>query len=417
MKNVRISVLIVFMLVTAYLSVNVFHKEQKRKELKEDLIELSKIKYGMFNVDEWKIALAEIITKKVEELDLDEANKQEMRTKISNFLSATINDLENRYYEEKSSSVVGKFQSGVAKLTGTFEKIKKDIPTFTEQIIEFLSDDENRMAIRGYMIQKLNEYADGTFSETDYKPVEVILHRYNYKDIRQCQNHLQQAIVLNRQSSKASKISLVIIACLFLGFIAFFNGVTATELLLGILFSFGFLLMGVLLPMIEIDARISNITFSLLGEKIEFTDQVLYYKSKSMLRVVHLMLTQHQLDVLLVGVLVLTFSVLFPIAKLICSGIYLLKPSVRKRKLIGFLVFKSGKWSMADVMVIAILMTYIGFEGIISEQLNQLESLSSNIDLLTTNKSHLLFGFFSFTIFVLFSLSIAQKIQTKFKVI
>ncbi len=68
---------------------------------------------------------------------------------------------------------------------------------------------------------------------------------------------------------------------------------------------------GLLLPMIEIDARISSIRFTLLGESILFEDQVLYYKSKSILQVVSLMLTQRRLDVLFVGLLVLLFSVLF----------------------------------------------------------------------------------------------------------
>ena len=36
--------------------------------MKEDLIELSKVKYGLFNVDEWKKVLARIITKKLRSL-------------------------------------------------------------------------------------------------------------------------------------------------------------------------------------------------------------------------------------------------------------------------------------------------------------------------------------------------------------
>lgn len=47
-----------------------------------------------------------------------------------------------------------------------------------------------------------------------------------------------------------------------------------------------FLILGLTLPMIEIDARISEIKLSLLGEQLSFQDQVLYYKSKSILEVV-----------------------------------------------------------------------------------------------------------------------------------
>lgn len=75
------------------------------------------------------------------------------------------------------------------------------------------------------------------------------------------------------------------------------------------------------------------------------------------------------------------------------------------------MVFKTGKWSMADVMVVAIFMSYIGFSGILTEQLNQLEGLTNKIDILTTNKSSLQIGFFLFTSFAILSLLVSQKLQ------
>ena len=66
---------------------------------------------------------------------------------------------------------------------------------------------------------------------------------------------------------------------------------------------------------------------------------------------------------------------------------------------------------MADVLVVAIFMSYIGFSGILTEQLNQLENLSSKMDILTTNKSSLQIGFFAFTSFALLSLLMTNKLQ------
>ena len=66
---------------------------------------------------------------------------------------------------------------------------------------------------------------------------------------------------------------------------------------------------------------------------------------------------------------------------------------------------------MADVMVIVIFMAYLGFDGIISEQLQTMESLSTTVDLLTTNQSNLLFGFFMFTAFVLMALLTSRRIE------
>ena len=78
-----------------------------------------------------------------------------------------------------------------------------------------------------------------------------------------------------------------------------------------------------------------------------------------------------------------------------------------------FMVFRTGKWSMADVMVIAIFMSFIGFSGILAEQLGQLEGLTKNLDVLTTNKSSLQDGFFLFTSFVILSLLISHRLQFK----
>ena len=66
---------------------------------------------------------------------------------------------------------------------------------------------------------------------------------------------------------------------------------------------------------------------------------------------------------------------------------------------------------MADVMVVAIFMSYIGFSGVLTEQLHQLENLSSKIDILTTNKSSLQIGFFAFTSFALLSLLTTNKLK------
>jgi hypothetical protein len=412
MKNFRLFALVLILLTSGYVAFKTYEQEQQKVELKQDLIELSKIKYGLFNVDEWKLILADIMTKKIEEFDLDDTSREKMRAKISNLLTVIINDLEASYYEKKSKSFLGILQSGVANITGTFGVMKEDVPVFTEQILNFLSDKDNRAAIQEYLVKKLNEYADKTFSATDYSQVSSIVERYNQEDIVSTKNYLEVTIKQVEAESRTYRIILVIIAAASLLIIAFVKGFKVYELSIGLIISLVFLVLGILLPMIEIDARISEMTFSLLGEEVKFVNQVLYYKSKSILEVVELMIMQSRLDLIAVGFLVLTFSVLFPFSKLISSGIYLHNQKLKSNRFISFMVFKSGKWSMADVMVMAIFMAYIGFDGIISEQLTQLETLTTNLDMLTTNKSNLLFGFYSFTLFVLLSLITSQKIQT-----
>lgn len=413
MKTFLKPLLIIIVCLTAFLSCQTYLQERQKIELKNDLIELSKIKYGLFNVDEWKTILADIITKKIEEFNLDDTNREKMRIKIENLLTVAINDLELKYYEEKSKSFMGIIQTGVATITGTFGHIKKDIPAFTEQILDFLNDKDNRKAIRKYLTKKLNEYADSTFSETDYASVNDIIAKYQQGDLETTKTYLRSQVTEMKAAGEWNKYLLMAIAILSLCIIFLTKLFLRMELMLLLLLSSIFLFLGVLLPMIEIDARISQMNFQMLGEQISFTEQVLYYKSKSILDVVHLMIFQQRIDLMAVGILVLIFSMLFPISKLICSTLYLFKKETRNNAVVSFIVFKSGKWSMADVMVIAIFMAYIGFDGIISEQLRQLASMTESIDLLTTNKSNLLFGFYSFLAFVLLSLATSQKIQNE----
>jgi len=406
--------IIILLLVSLFcLFIFVYQTDSKKREIKEDLIELSNIKYGLFNVDEWKKILADILTKKIEEFEISGKNRKQMKKKVSDFLYKVIGDLETRYYEQNSSGISGFFKSAVASMTGTFDKIKQDIPIFTTQILDFLNDPKNKKAIRAYLIDKLNDYADRTFSKLDYTLHDSIISKYKLADRPSTISFLNTEVDVLQQKSTMYKIYIAVLAILTAIFIFMTKAISKTEFILLTAICFLFLILGLTLPMIEIDARVSEIKLSLLGEQITFQDQVLYYKSKSILEVVKLMIVQGSFDLLLVGFLVFIFSVLFPLSKLISSVYLVSSPDIGSNKLIHFMVHKTGKWSMADVMVVAIFMSYIGFSGILTEQLKQLDNLSQKMEVLTTNKSSLQIGFFAFTSFALLSLLTTNKLKNK----
>jgi hypothetical protein len=385
--------------------------EIEKRLLKEDIIELSKIKYGLFSVDEWKQILARIITKKIQELNLQGSNREQMRKTISAFLLEQINEFEKRYYEEVSQDFFGFAKAGLTRFAGGFDKMKKDVPHFTEAILNFIDDPKNRKAVRAYIINKLNEYADKTFAKVDYTAHNHIIASHKAKHRNEALSFLARKIDALDKQNEPYKIGLLAMAVLSALYLVLSKRFSKSEYMVLTLICFSLLLTGLLLPMIEIDARISTMSFSLLGEPVEFEDQVLYFKSKSILEVVQLMITQSRVDVLFVGLLVLAFSVLFPFSKLASSLLYIYSTRLRSNKFVRFMIFKTGKWSMADVMVIAIFMAYIGFSGIITEQLNQIQNITQNLDLLTTNKSSLMSGFYSFTAFAILSLLISHKLQ------
>jgi hypothetical protein len=62
---------------------------------------------------------------------------------------------------------------------------------------------------------------------------------------------------------------------------------------------------------------------------------------------------------------------------------------------------------MADVMVVAILMTYIGFNGIVGSTLSDLNLNNGTISSITTNNTAILPGYIIFIGFVLYGFALS----------
>lgn len=396
---------------TAFLMVKIYQGENRLNTFKADAIEIANVKYGLFNVDEWKSILADIITEKINDFEIDADNRQNIESRISTLLTTVIDQFEASYYQKNASSISGFFQGSIASLTGVFSRMKEDIPVFSEEIVNFINEKGNRDSIREYILVKLDEYTQSTFAEFDYTYRDNILAKYDISDANNASNVIGGLITQEQSSVSIFKNGILLIWIICLAFLIFIRRVQRAEVyaLLGI--SSIFLFAGIFIPMIEIDARINSLSFELLSTNIEFTNQVLFYKSKSIIDVVSIMLFQKRLDLILVGLGIFAFSVFFPLLKLISTAYFIENNEIRSNKLVSFLVFRSGKWSMADVMVIAIFMAYIGFNGILTEQLTQLENLSPSLDIISTNESNLRTGFYLFSSYVLLSLMISQKTQ------
>jgi len=162
----------------------------------------------------------------------------------------------------------------------------------------------------------------------------------------------------------------------------------------------------------EIDARMKSVDLVLISEHLRFGEQVIYYRSKSLMQVVSVLLESGKADSAGVAVLLVLFSILFPMTKLISSVLYLRGTKrIKNSKLVQFFVFKSGKWSMADVTVVAIFMSYIGFESILHAQLPHLNMSTSLVESVSTDASSVQPGFILFTTFVLFSMGLSVVLK------
>jgi len=410
LRQYRVPLLIVMLMGIFFSSIFIYRIETKKRILQTELIELSKVKYGIFSVDEWEKELSQIIIKQLNEFELQEQKEDTLRKTIADFLDTAVDELEESFYNRNSGSVKGFLKGSVASITDVFGVMRKDIPLLTESIIAFINDPKNKELAKQFLLEKMDEYSKKTFSEIDYNLYDKILEIHGVSDKETARLVIQTKIdLLEEQQSPYSILlfSIVFVLVISLFFTTEFESIDF--FLLTVICSC-LLAIGLLLPMINIDARISKMEFQLLGESILFTDQVLYFKSKSILEVVSVMIQSSKLDVMAVGILVLSFSVVFPVSKLISSVFYIYSNKLGENAIVKFMVFKTSKWSMADVMVVAIFMAFIGFSGIISEQLTDLESITTYVEMMTTNASSLQIGFYLFTSFAVLSILISHKI-------
>ncbi len=85
-----------------------------------------------------------------------------------------------------------------------------------------------------------------------------------------------------------------------------------------------------------------------------------YYQCKSVMDVIHLLFEAKNYTV---GVAILLFSIIFPIVKLLFSFTAMAFPSTHRFAIMQTIIHKLGKWSMADVFVVAIFLAFLAFQN------------------------------------------------------
>ncbi len=407
----KFSLILLFIATTLGLAF-VYSLDQERREVKEDLKTIQNIKYGLLNVDEWKAITGEIIRKKIDEFELSSKNKESLRTEIPELLNEMIDVAETEEYERNRQKLFGGLLTNTfMELAGVFNKLRSSIPEMTEKIIDHMEKPCTKEGLKKFFNTKLDEYASATFSEIDYSEVDRITLKYGAEDSEDCKNILKGRLGEKQQFLNFIKYALITLGLFWISLAIWYKNIDRFLIVLLYAVSGVFLLFGLVLPMIEIEASIVLFKFQMLGQNIEFADQVLYYRSKSVLELVLILFSNLSFDLILVGFLVVLFSVIFPLMKLIFGIMMLYKPNLESKKFVRTLVFKTAKWSMSDVFVVSMFMAYLGISGMIGSQMGKIENSIVDNELIAMDDSEIGIGFYCYLIFVLLGILISSKIK------
>ncbi len=402
-----------------------YHEVHNRKSLMEDYAEINKANYELFNVQIWKEEALAIFQKKIKQYRISEPTYQMLDDQIKSYIES----LYKRYFESgeitdmildnlTSSGNINKVFINMIQ-TQVEEQLKKlnlrgQIPTMSKAVIDQIR--QNEPLIREYFQREVFSMMMDDVALTVVDRRMPLFRKYGLEDSASTEAYLIQAV-----TAADERINDLILQAIFLFGLALlvaiamnytwnFESMTAGLTLVSIVL----LVLGVTMPMIDIDARLSSFNFYLMNEPISFDEQVIYYQSKSIVEVTKTLWQGGKWDLKLVGVLVIMFSVIFPFFKLIMSGLYLYTPRIRESKAAQLIIFHLGKWSMADVFVVAMFMAYIGFYGIISSQLKAMANAGSGFFIETVNYSRLSPGAFFFTAYTILSIIISILINRHF---
>lgn len=423
MRSILTVIIAVLIAAAAYFSVQYYDAIMFRKDLKEDLAEINKVNYELFNLEIWKDQALGIFQQRIKDFEISEETYVVLDKQVREYL--------HRMYREQIESgklidmILTKMEEG-GKINKMFLKLiksnvdeqiqdlnlKGQIPVLSRQVTAEIK--RNEPLLKSYLQQELLRLVIDDANQVKRDRRAIIYNKYEKVDQETTEQYLTDKIdeINTVVKGKQNYVIFALLAALILCVVLIYQetrwGIAAMTVLSVIL-----LVLGITLPMIDIDARLESFVFELMGAPISFDEQVVYFQSKSIVEVTKTLWTSGGADLKVVGGLVFLFSIVFPFFKLLLSTGYLFTDRIRSSSWAQTVIFHLGKWSMADVFVVAIFMAYIGMYGVISSQLNGISSSDQGFLIETINYSNLSPGAFFFLAYTILSIIISILINRK----
>jgi len=389
----------------------------EQKHIKEDYSLSNNITFGIFSVDRWGDKISAVVDRKVKGFNLTKSQKADMQDEVEKQLHGMVN---------KAVAEFTRPQKGLgAKLKklafNTFVDVKEIhalVPSFSRTIVTKVTSPKSLKKLKSVAAGKLDELEAQTYDRSDQTISSVehsIYQKYKVNNgtafDKVVNAKLKQVKALSYQYATGMTACIIIALLLWLMLRKRVDS-EVTLFVLSLLFAFILLAVGVSSPIIEVDARIHTLEFALLGEKLVFNNQVLFFQSQSILGIIGTLVEQPKPDAVLVGVLLMLFVVVLPLLRLIARGLQVsCSELLGNSKVIRFLAFDLSKWDMADVMVVGIAMTYIGLNGILKSQLSGLNINTEALKVVTENNSALQLGFFIFVAYVAYNIILSSILK------
>ena len=387
----------------------------EKKTLNEEYANVNRVNYGLFNIQLWKKKAFDLFRAKAQEFSISPDVYVDVEEQLTLYLGGMYSEYieSGKLFNEmladaEESGKINQFFANMIRdnIGEQIQKmdLKSKLPAIAKNLSQELKSNEPK--IRSYIAQGLETILFEGSNAVYRDPRSNFFRSKGVSDVEEYNEMTLERI--NVLESKLDKlvpqeyILLLSAVVLALALIKVMGIMTVTTIIT--LISIVFLGLGVTLPMIDIDARLNAFTMGILDAEIAFEEQYLYYQSKSILEVTKTLIEGKGIDLKIVGIMILMFSIVVPFIKLVLSSIFMYTDKIKESKIAQNIIFYLGKWSMADVFVVALFMAYIGFYGIVTAQLEDISRNQDGYAVETLNYSSLSPGALFFTTYCVLSI-------------
>jgi hypothetical protein len=396
---------------------------KEAKHLKVDYEELHSLQYGLLNSNVWTAKISAVFNQKIDEFDFTSTSREEIKKYVETVIDTLIVEADKtvRSNNERKrgffKSILGDTKQMITDELVDIKNLRKKVPQYTDAVMTELEKPANQKILKAVMKDKLHQFMKTNIEPVDMSGYDQILDFYQCNDFETCSTLLDTELKQKTEEMNFFTIVILSMAVIMIILILLQGTILKSiSLLLLSVTSTALLIAGLFLPMLDIEAKINKLYFIILEKPLTFTDQIIFFKSKSISDLVQLLLESDEIKMIFVGVLLVMFSIIFPTLKLVSTYLYFYSRSfIGNNAIVRFFALRSTKWSMADVMVVSIFMAYLGLDSMIENELKKLTEQSAPVNVITSNGTELQVGFFLFVGFVFSSFVLSILVENSRK--
>ncbi len=416
-KLLMIVSLFILLLIEAWCGYQVHELSGKQKEYKMDYAFVNNVSFGLLSVDIWRDQVVASASGEIGDFRLSPEQEADLRKQINQQLHGLV-DQAFQSINKPQKSLGGKLKKLAVKTLVNPQQIHAEVPGFTKKLMAEITKPASYKRIANIadtaLAQLGRKIYDSSVASTR-NVMDSIYNKYGATDkIVFEKNNATKVAGVKKATWEytygmlGSAVLMLIVWLL----IRKKRYLQAAVCIMSVVAAMILLVIGVTTTIIEIDAAIEKLDLHFLSKAISFKNQDLFFQSQSIMEVIRLLLQSGRFDSLIVGVMILIFAVLFPLVKLVAIAMSAISPDKwAKIKNVPYFAFGASKWDMSNVMAVAILMTYIGFNGIVDSTLSSLNFSDSTITSITTNHTTIQPGYIIFIAFVAVAFAISAILK------